>query len=68
MQRIGAQSKPIKGTGEGEELVRMFVKSHVIMCTAREHTILVVNRIFNIKGLFLHYNKMIDWLRQSSYF
>ena len=43
--------------GGGKELVRIFVKSHLIMCTAREHTILVVNRILNIKGLFLHCNQ-----------
>ena len=57
MQRIGEQSKPIRGLGRGEELVRMFVKSHLIMRTVREDTILVVNRILNIKGLFLHYNQ-----------
>ena len=48
IQRIGKQSKPIRGLGRGKELVRMFVKSHLIMCTAREHTILVVNRVLNI--------------------
>ena len=57
MQRIGEQSKPIRGLGRGKELVRIFDKSHLIMCTAREHTILVVNRILNIKGLFLHCNQ-----------
>lgn len=53
MQRIGEQSKPIRGLGRGKEPVRMFVKSLLIMCTAREHTVLVVNRILNIKALFI---------------
>ena len=49
-------SKPIRGLERGKELVRIFVKSHLIICTVREHTILVtskkINRILNIKGLF----------------
>ena len=58
MQRIGEQSKPIRRLLErGKELVRIFVKSHLIMRTVREPTILVVNRILKIKGLFLHYNR-----------
>ena len=44
IQRIGKQSKPIRRLLErGKELVRIFVKSHLIMRTVREPTILVVN-------------------------
>ena len=47
--------------GGGGELVRIFVKSHLIMHTARKNNVFVtskkINRILNIKGLFCHYNQ-----------
>ena len=50
-----------RGGEGGEELVRIFVKSHLIMRTARKNNVFVtskkINRILNIKGLFCHYNQ-----------
>ena len=56
-KELASKASQLRELGRGKELVRIFVKSHLIMRTAREPTILVVNRIFNIKGLFLHYNQ-----------
>ena len=56
-----SKASQASGGGGGEELVRIFVKSHLIMRTARKNNVFVtskkLNRILNIKGLFCHYNQ-----------